>query len=176
MDLLVLIKGNSKYIVEDKKSRLLYTIKKKGFGNIKYILLDASNYNLYTLLNTTSTDSKPSFSVFLNDSIFMRIECKSRFLEPEITCEGKEGKNLSYSLISQNRRDFTIVLNGEEKGRIETNVSVSGELQYDITIDDKVFDDYIPLFAVVVDKIYGDANKNPEVIHQIMEEKKGKAK
>lgn len=173
MELLLLIKGNNKYIVEDKKSRLLYSIKKKGFGNTKFILLDASNYNLYTLMNTTSTDSKPTFTVILNDATFMLITCKSRFLEPTITCEGK---NLSYALTSQNRRDFTITFNGEEKGKIETNVSASGELQYDITIEDKMFDDYIPLFAVVVDKIYGDANRNPEVVRQIIEERKEKNK
>ncbi len=172
MELLLLIKG-SKYTVEDKKSRLLYTIKKKGFGNTKFILLDASNYNLYTLMNTTSSDSKPSFTVILNDDTFMLINCKSRFLDPTITCEGK---NLSYTITSQNRRDFTITFNGEEKGKIETNVSASGELQYDITIDDKIFDDYIPLFAVVADKIYGDANRQPQVIQQIMAEKKKKNK
>lgn len=172
MELLLLIKGN-KYIVEDKKSRLLYTVKKKGFGNTKFVLLDASNYNLYTLMNTTSSDAKPSFTVILNDDTFMLINCKSKFLDPTITCEGK---NLSYTLTSKNRRDFTIMFNGEEKGKIETNVSVSGELQYDITIDDKMFDDYIPLFAVVADKIYGDTNRQPQVIQQIMAEKKEKNK
>lgn len=172
MELMLLIKGN-KYIVEDKKSRLLYTVKKKGFGNTKFILLDASNYNLYTLMNTTSTDSKPTFTIILNDATFMLITCKSRFLEPTITCEGK---NLSYTITSQNRRDFNIIFDGEEKGKIETSVSVSGELQYDITIDDKMFDDYIPLFAVVVDKIYGDANRQPQAIQQIMEEKKNRNK
>lgn len=171
MELMVLIKGN-KYIVEDKKSRQLYTIKKKGFGNTKLVLLDASNYNLYTLM-TTGNDSKPSFTVILNDDTFMLINCKSKFLDPTINCDGKE---LSYILKSKNSRDFSIIIGDEEKGMIETNVSVSGELQYDLTINDKIFDDYIPLFAVVIDKIFGDANRQPQVIQQIMTEKKNKNK
>lgn len=171
MELLLLIKGN-KYIVEDKKSRLLYTVKKKGFGNSKFVLLDASNYNLYTLMNTTADlNEKPSFSIILNDSTFMKVTCKSRFFEPTVLCQGKE---LSYSLITQNSRDFSIMDGDVEKGVIETSVSASGELQYDISIDDKIFDDYIPLFAVVIDKIFGDANRQPKVIEQIMKDRKEK--
>ena len=63
-----------------------------------------------------------------------------------------------------------------EKGIIETSVSVSGELQYDLDINEKIFDDYIPLFAVVIDKIFGDANRQPKVIEQIMKDKKEKKK
>ena len=80
MQLMILIKGNNKYTVEDKKSRLLYTIKKKGFGNNKLVLLDASNYNLYTLMTT----GEMSYTVILNDDTFMLISCKSKFLDPTI--------------------------------------------------------------------------------------------
>lgn len=165
MELMVLIKGNNKYTVEDKKSRLLYSIKKKGFNNSKLNLLDASNYNLYTLMTT----GEMSYTIVLNDDTFMLINCKSKFLDPTIDCEGKK---LKYILKSKNSRDFSIIVNDEEKGMIKTNVSVSGELQYDIIIEDKIFDDYIPLFAVVIDKIFGDANRQPQVIQQIVEEKR----
>lgn len=165
MELMVLIKGNNKYTVEDKKSRLLYSIKKKGFNNSKLNLLDASNYNLYTLMTT----GEMSYTIVLNDDTFMLINCKSKFLDPTIDCEGKQ---LKYILKSKNSRDFSIIVNDEEKGMIKTNVSVAGELQYDISIEDKIFDDYIPLFAVVIDKIFGDANRQPQVIQQIVEEKR----
>lgn len=172
MQLMVLIKGDNKYSVEDKKSRVLYNIKKKGFGNNKrLVLLDASNYHLYTLL-AAGVDNL-SYSVILNDDIFMRITCKSKFLDPTIECRGSD---VSYKLVSRNSRDFTIMMGEEEKGTIETGVSVSGELQYDLDINDKIFDDYIPLFAVVIDKIFGDANRQPQVMEQIAKEKKQKNK
>ncbi len=154
MDLVVLTKGN-KYIVEDKKSRLLYTVKKKGFGNSKFVLLDASNYNLYTLLQT-GEERKPSFTIVLNDATFMTITCKSLFLDPTIICEGKD---MSFTLASKDRREFTILTGSDKKGSISTRITVSGDLQYDITVEDKIFDDYIPLFAVIIDKAFGVMNK-----------------
>lgn len=154
MDLVVLTKGN-KYVVEDKKSRLLYTVKKKGFGNSKFVLLDSSNYNLYTLLQT-GEERKPSFSIVLNDTTFMTITCKSLFLDPTIICEGK---NMTFTLASKDRREFTILSGDDKKGSISTRTSVSGDLQYDITVEDKIFDDYIPLFAVIIDRAFGVMNK-----------------
>ena len=154
MDLVVLTKGN-KYIVEDKKSRLLYTVKKKGFGNSRFVLLDSSNYNLYTLLQT-GEERKPSFSIVLNDATFMTITCKSLFLDPTILCEGK---NMTFTLASKDRREFTILSGDDTKGSISTRASVSGDLQYDITVEDKIFDDYIPLFAVIIDRAFGVMNK-----------------
>ena len=103
----------------------------------------------------------------------MRINCKSKFLDPTIECKSND---VSYKLVSKNSRDFTIMEGDEEKGTIETSVSVSGELQYDIDINDKIFDDYIPLFAIVIDKIFGDANRQPKVIEQIVREKRQKKK
>ena len=61
MELNIASKG-SKYLVQDKKARLLYTVKKKGFGTGQYNLMDASNYILYTLVQLTG-DKKPSFSI-----------------------------------------------------------------------------------------------------------------
>ncbi|MDE5584490.1 MAG: hypothetical protein K2J08_12400 [Ruminococcus sp.] len=154
MELVVLTKGN-KYVIEDQKGRLLYTVKKKGFNSTKYVLLDTSNYNLYTLLQT-GEDRKPSFAIVLNDATFMTIECKSLFLDPTIVCNGEK---TTFTLASKDRREFNILLDKEKKGCINTRTSVSGDLQYDIVIEDKIFDDYIPLFAVIIDKAFGAMNK-----------------
>lgn len=154
MELLVVPKGGNKYVVEDKKQRLLYTIKKKGFGQ-KYNLLDASNYVLYTIVQT-GDDRKPAFTIVLNDTTFLKLECRSLFLDPTISAEGKEMK---YAIASKDRRNFDLILNGETVGKIKTKVTVSNELHYDIEIENKAFDDYIPLFAVAIDKTFGDMNK-----------------
>jgi len=154
MELLVAPKGGNKYVVEDKKQRLLYTIKKKGFGQ-KYNLLDASNYVLYTIVQT-GDDRKPAFTIVLNDTTFLKLECRSLFLDPTISAEGKEMK---YAIASKDRRNFDLILNGETVGKIKTKVTVSNELHYDIEIENTAFDDYIPLFAVAIDKTFGDMNK-----------------
>ncbi|MDE6781050.1 MAG: hypothetical protein K2J40_06295 [Ruminococcus sp.] len=169
MELMILINGTNKYAVKDKKSRQIYTIKKKGFSNNKLVLLDASGYHLYTLM----TNGEMSYTVVLNDDTYLLISCKSKFLDPTIKCTGK---GLNCNLKSSNSRDFSIMVNDEEKGIIETSVSGNGEIQYDLTIDDKLFDDYIPFFAVVIDKIFGDANRQPQVMQQIMADKKEKNK
>ena len=83
MQLVVFIKGNNKYSVEDKKGRTLYNIKKKGFGNNnKLFLLNSSNYHLYTLIGS-GMDSL-SYTIEHNDSNFMSVICKSKFLAPMI--------------------------------------------------------------------------------------------
>ena len=99
MELMISIKGN-KYTVTDKKqSRLLYTIKKKAFSGGRYLLLDASNYQLYTIIQV-SDDRKPKFAITHNDVSIMALECKSLFLDPTITVEGKDtaGTVISYAL------------------------------------------------------------------------------
>lgn len=154
MELLVSSKG-SKYIVEDKKSRLLYTVKKKGFSQ-RYILLDASNYNLYTLLQI-GDERKPAFTVILNDDVFLEMECKSLFLDPTIIAEGKDMK---FVIASKDRKNFDIILNDITVGHIKTKAAVSGDLQYDLDIENTAFDDYIPLFAVAIDRAFGEMNKS----------------
>ena len=154
MELIIAAKG-SKYLVQDKKSRLLYTVKKKGFGAGHYNLMDASNYLLYTLVQSED-ERKPSFTVVLNDDTFLKMECKSLFLDPTITAEGK---NMNYSIASKDRKNFDIIFNDTVVGHIKTKISVSGDLQYDLDIENTAFDDYIPLFAVAIDKAFGSMNK-----------------
>lgn len=154
MELTIAEKG-SKYVVEDKKSRLLYTVKKKGFAQ-RYILLDASNYNLYTLIQDGDS-RKPQFSVILNDDLFLKVECKSLFLNPTITAEGK---GMNYVIASKDRKNFDIIFNDIKVGKIATKYGVSDTLHYDLEIENTAFDDYIPLFAVAIDMAFGEMNRS----------------
>ena len=55
---------------------------------------------------------------------------------------------------------FDIIVNKENVGHIYTKESVTGDLVYDLSIDNKYFDDYVILFAVAVDKAFGEFNKD----------------
>lgn len=153
MELLVVPKGN-KYTVEDKSHRVIYSVKKKGFSS-KYNLYDASDYVLYTLIQE-GDERKPSFSILLNDGVFLKLACKSLFLDPTIYAEGK---GMKFSIASKDRRNFNIILNDNTIGKIQTKKTMAGDAHYDIEIDNKFFDDYIPLFAVAIDKAFGEMNK-----------------
>lgn len=161
MELTVTIKG-SKFIVQDKKlSRLLYTVKKKGFGAGKYVLMDASNYNLYSFVQT-GDDRKPTFSILNNDVPLMNLACKSLFLDPTITVSGKDtgGSTVDIAITSKDHKFFRIVKDGADVGTLKVLLTISGDLQYEIAIEDKIFDDYIPLLAVAADITFGDMNKS----------------
>lgn len=153
MELLVAPKGN-KYVVEDNNHRVIYSVKKKVFS-AKYNLYDASDYVLYTLIQE-GDERKPSFTVLLNDGVFLKMVCKSLFLDPTIYAEGKDMK---YSIASKDRRNFDIILNDNTVGKIRTKKTMTGDSHYDIEIENKFFDDYIPLFAVAIDKAFGEMNK-----------------
>ncbi|MBO4878286.1 MAG: hypothetical protein J5501_09800 [Ruminococcus sp.] len=155
MELIIFIKNN-KYIVQDKSQKTIYTVKKKSLGSSKLGLYDHNNYRLYSLVQT-GEDRKPTFTITHNDSSFIHVSCKSLFLDPTLVF--KKGKEATYELASKDRMNFTLMKDGNECGKLETNVSVSGELQYSFKIDYKVFDDYFVLFAVAVDKVFGGMNR-----------------
>lgn len=159
MELFLVPKG-SKFIVQDKKKRLLYTVKKKAFGG-KFLLLDASGYELYSFINTIQ-GKKPEFNIILNDKIFMTIKCLSVFLDPSIEFDYQEDKfkDIKYTLKSSDRKNFTLLRNNEEVGSVRTIVDMDKDLCYEISIEDQFFDDYIPLFALAVERAFGDMNKN----------------
>ena len=159
MELFLVPKG-SKFIVQDKKKRLLYTVKKKAFGG-KFLLLDASGYELYSFINTVQ-GKKPEFNIILNDKIFMTIKCLSVFLDPSIEFDYQEDKfkDIKYTLKSSDRKNFTLLRNNEEVGSVRTIVDMDKDLCYEISIEDQFFDDYIPLFALAVERTFGDMNKN----------------
>lgn len=161
MELIISVKGN-KYTVQDKgQARTLYTVKKKGFGSGRYVLLDVSNYNLYSLVQT-GEDRKPSFIITHNDISIMQLSCKSMFLDPTICVDGKDlSKNaVKYTLASKDHRNFEILREDEKVGAIITKITMAKDLQYELEIDNKIFDDYIPLFAVAIDLTFGEMNKN----------------
>jgi hypothetical protein len=154
MELQVTGKGN-KYVATDRNGKVLYSVRKKGFSS-RYNLMDASNYyNLYTLVQT-GDDKKPAFTIILNDNVFLSMECKSLFLDPTIVARGKE---FTFELRSKDRKEFEIVKNGNSVGHIHTLLAVNGEFQYGIEIENTAFDDYIPLFAVAIDRAFGEMNK-----------------
>ena len=153
MEFTVLPRNNG-YTVQDRNQKLLYTVKKKTFGQ-KWNLLDTNKYNLYTLAQM-GAEKKPVFTISLNDVTFMRIECRSTLLDPSFYVKGKD---MSYNITSKDRREFDIIVDENKVGHISTKVGVTGELQYDVDIDNKMFDDYICLFAVAVDRAFGEINK-----------------
>jgi uncharacterized protein YxjI len=154
MTLFVIPKG-SKYIVQDKNERLIYTIKKKSFG-AKFVLYDASNYELYSLVQTVN-GKKPAFEIILNDSPVILMHCLSVFLDPSFECRGND---MNFQLKSKDRKSFKIIKNDHEVGKLNTVKLMTGELQYEIIIEDKHFDDYISLFAIAIDRAFGDINKS----------------
>ena len=160
MELMVSVKGHH-YVVEDKKhSRLLYTIKKKGLGSSKYLLLDASKYQLYTFTKTVE-DKKPTFIISNNDIPRIRLTVKSLFLDPSISVTGKDTAKqpVNFLLASKDHKEFTILRDETDVGKLSVHLTVSGELQYELHIEDKIFDDFIPLFAVAVDITFGEMNQ-----------------
>ena len=152
---LQVVGNGSKYTVEDKKGKTIYTIKKKSFSS-RYNLMDMSNYNLYPLVQTGDA-KRPAFTIILNDNVFMTMEITSLFLDPTIKAKNK---NMKFDIVSKDRKEFDIFLDGANVGHIQTLVGVTGELQYHINIENTAFDDYIPLFAVAIDKAFGEMNKS----------------
>lgn len=145
---------NGKYTVTDKDGKSIYNIKKKGFG-AKFNLMDLNNYNLYTLVQSGSSKS-PTFTIILNDNVFMILQCTSLYLDPSFKVRHK---TMQFEINSKNRKDFEIILDGKKVGSIQTLTAVTGDLQYHIDIENTAFDDYIPLFAVAIDRAFGEMNK-----------------
>lgn len=154
MELYVLLKGNEKYLITDRKDRKIYSVDKKRFSK-QVILHDASGYALYSLLQLT-TGMKPSFRVDFNDEPFMKINCKSIFLDPSLECEGR---GMKYVIKSQDRKNFEIHKNGVKIGTMVAEKQTNNEPIYHIDVDNKAYDDYIPLFAVCADKCFSELNK-----------------
>lgn len=159
MELFVIPKGSGKYTVTDKKDRKIYSVtkaKKKLFGgNPITTLHDASGYALYTQ-QRTAAGKKPAFRVDFNDEPFMTLACKSVYLDPSLICEGQ---GMKWEIKSKDRMNFEIFKDGKKVGKMETQRQTNNEAKFYIEIDDKVFDDYIPLFAVCADKSFSQMNK-----------------
>jgi hypothetical protein len=104
----------------------------------------------------TESGKKPAFHIFLNGTIVIRVQAKSMFLNPCITFEGE---NEIFELRGEKVTHFEIYRDGNAIGTIDTEIQTNGEPKYRIIIEQKFFDDFFPLFAVVVDKCYGTGVK-----------------
>lgn len=157
MQLIIVPKGAGKYVISDPKNRTIYTVgkAKKLFGNPITTLYDASGYSLYTMQRTAS-GKKPSFRIDFNDAPFMTVTCKSIYLDPSLIFEGQ---GMKFQIKSKDRLNFDIVRDGVSVGRMETTRQTNNEPIFNIAIDDKVFDDYVPFFAVCADKCFRELNK-----------------
>lgn len=154
MELYVVPKNADKYNVFDKKDRRIYKVTRKKFGKT-WTLHDASDYALYTMMQT-GVGKKPSFKIEFNDAPFMVVTCKSIYLDPSLECEGQGNK---FSVKSHDRMNFDLLKNGNKIGTLSTEKQTNNEAKYYINMEDKYFDDYIPLFAVCVDKCFSGMNK-----------------
>ncbi len=157
MELLVTSKGSGKYIVTDSKEREIYTITKarKLFGSPITTLHDASGYALYTM-KRISAGKKPEYEIQLNDRFFMKVLCKSMFIDPSIQFETVES---IYELKGKDQKHFILYKNETEIGTLDTAKLVNNDLVYKLVFGDQYFDDFFPLFAVAADKCFGEMNK-----------------
>ncbi len=157
MELIVIPTGSGKYNVIDTKDRKVYSVtkKRKLVGNPITTLHDASGYALYTMVRTES-GKKPSFQISLNGTVVLRVQCKSMFLNP---CIAFDGPDYAFELRGEKVTHFEICRSDGVIGTLDTEIQTNGEPKYRITIEQKFFDDFFPLFAVVVDKCYGTGVK-----------------
>lgn len=157
MELLVTSKGSGKYSVSDTSNRLIYQITKarKMFGNPITTLSDPSGYTLYTM-RRVSAGRKPEYEIQLNDRFFMKVLCKSMFIDPSIQFEGNA---VVYELKGKEHTHFELYRNDESIGTLDMAKQVNNELVYRLVFDDRYFDDFFPLFAVTADKCFGEMSK-----------------
>ncbi|MCI7803917.1 MAG: hypothetical protein MR503_02415 [Oscillospiraceae bacterium] len=151
VDLNVIPKGN-KFIVLDQKERTIYNIK-TGMGG-KTHLINSGGYKLF-YFTCDKKAKKPVFTVYNDDKVMFTAECTSLFLEPGIAIRG-ERANLD--IVSHDRQEFKI-MDGENQIGTVTSQEEKKETKYLIEIDEKYFDDYIPLIAVFIDMSFGKINK-----------------
>jgi len=144
---LTMVPKGTKFPVLNDREKPLYTIKKKRLGTLKYILIDKNGYVLYVLQPNVG-GKRPSFKVYLNEKVILDIACTSMFLEPSIEVTGE---NRKYTIKSTDRKDFNILLNGEKIGRIKILSLMNEDRQVEMEVEDKRFDDAMPLFALATE-------------------------
>ncbi len=153
VELIVTPKG-AKFLVQDKKERVIYTIKKKGFGANRNVILDASGYELYEIRGDFSS-KHPEFSITLNGKEHASVLCKSLFLDPSMQAKTPEGE---FWIKTKDRKLFTIYKDKEQVGKIELLQMIGGsEPQFALEMQDIYFDAYMPLFVIgVMQSFYRD--------------------
>ncbi len=157
MELIIIPTGQGKYTITDAKDRKIYSVtkKKKFVGTPITTLHDASGYALYTLIRTES-GVKPAFQIIFNDAVFLFARCRSLYVDPAIDLEGEGG---SFTLTGREHAHLKIKIDKTEIGSIDTEKQTNNQPKYILHMDDKYYDDFVPLFAVVVDKCFNGTNK-----------------
>ncbi len=157
MELIITLKGSGKYAVTDPKGRNIYSVtkKRKLVGNPITTLHDASGYALYTLIRTES-GRNPAFQIVFNDSLYMTAQCTSMYVDP---CVRFEGDGTVYELKGKMHNNMKLRKDGVEIGGLTTEALTNGDPRYSLIVDNKYFDDIIPLFVVIVDKCFNGSNK-----------------
>ncbi len=157
MELIIIPKGAGKYDVTDTKERMIYTVakKKKLIGFPITTLFDPSGYRLYSL-QRTEAGNKPAFQMLFNDKVFMAIKCESLYVDPTITFNGG---SYAFALRGKVQNNLTLFSRNDEIGTLITEKQANGEPKYTLTVENKFFDDFFALFAVVADKCFNPNNK-----------------
>lgn len=152
VDLNVIPKGN-KYIVLDNKERTIYNIK-TGMGG-KMHLINSGGYKLF-YFTCEKKGKKPAFTVYNDGKVIFTAECTSLFLDPGIAIRGERA---SLDVVSHDRQEFKIMYGENQVGTVTSSQEEKKEVTYLIEIDEKYFDDYIPLLAVFIDMSFSKINK-----------------
>ena len=81
---------------------------------------------------------------------------RSLFVDPTITFNG--GSH-AFALKGKNSREMKLYSHGTEIGTLITEKQANDEPKYTMSIENKYFDDFFPLFAVIADKCFSGNNK-----------------
>lgn len=146
-----MVPKGSKFDVINERDKKVYTIKKKILGNTRYILKDKNNYELYVLQPITG-GKRPAFNIMLNEKLYLDVKCTSMFLDPSIEASGEGG---NYLLKSTDRKNFDIIVAGKSVGSITILTLLNGDIQIETEINDKAYDDVIPLLALSAQLTFG---------------------
>ncbi len=157
MELIIIPTGSGKFTITDNKERKIYSVtkKRKLIGNPITTLYDASGYALYTMVRTAA-GIKPMFQIIFNDAVFMTVQCKSLYVDPCIIFTGQGGE---FELKGNTADNLVLRTGGEKIGTLKTERQMNNDPKYFLTVDDKRFDDFFPLFAIAADKCFNGKNK-----------------
>jgi hypothetical protein len=139
------MKGSKLHVVNDK-SKTLYTIKKKMMSNTKYDLNDKNGYELYQLVAELG-GKRPSFQIFLNENVYLKVMCTSMYVDPAFEITGSGGE---YIMRSNDRKKFDLLANDKCIGSINAIKLLNGDKQMELEIEEKKYDDVMPLFALCI--------------------------
>ena len=126
MELQVIRQRRKIYCSHDKNGKLLYTVSEKK-ASVRDIIswMQATIITFILSFRQVMTKSL-HLPIILNDNVFMTMECTSMFLDP--TIKSKRHKTMHFELSSKDRKDFDIILDGNNVGHIHTLVGCEREI------------------------------------------------